>query len=65
VFGWIAYTGLMAGIVSLIGECVHRFKYGSWPDLGLAYPAIGTAFGLWLILACLSDWLDDWLGVSN
>ena len=30
---------------------------------------MGTAFDLWLILACLSDWLDDWLdgwlGVPN
>ena len=57
VFGWIAYTGLMAGIVSLIGECVHRFKYGSWPDwsvTGLAYPLSVQllVFGLfWLVLA--------------
>ena len=57
VIGWIAYTGLMAGIVSLIGECVHRFKYGSWPDwsvTGLAYPLSVQllVFGLfWLVLA--------------
>ena len=57
VFGWIAYTGLMAGIVSLIGEGVHQFKYGSWPDwsvTGLAYPLSVQllVFGLfWLVLA--------------
>ena len=51
------HTGLMAGIVSLIGECVHRFKYGSWPDwsvTGLAYPLSVQllVFGLfWLVLA--------------
>jgi hypothetical protein len=57
VIGWIAYAGLMAGVMSLIGECVHRYKYGFWPDWSvssLAYPLSVQllAFGfIWLVLA--------------
>jgi len=41
VIGWIGYAALMTGIVALIGECVHWFKYDFWPDwsvTGLAFP---------------------------
>jgi len=56
VIGWIGYAALMTGIVALIGECVHWFKYDFWPD----WSVTGLAFHYRYNFSPLALWGLSW-----